>query len=61
MMLMNKLERYITGSTGIIHISNKGLKELAVPIPPLEKQKEIVSILDDAFASIGRKLILKET
>jgi len=49
-----QLERYITGATGIIHISNKGLKELKVPILEIEEQKEIVSILDDAFASIDK-------
>lgn len=50
----DQLDRYITGATGIIHISNKGLKNLKVPIPPLPEQKRIVSILDKAFAAIAK-------
>lgn len=47
-----QLERYITGATGIIHISNKGLKQLNVPKLELEEQEKIVSILDEAFEKI---------
>lgn len=50
----DQLDRYITGATGIIHISNKGLKNLKVPIPPLPEQQRIVSILDKAFAVIAK-------
>jgi type I restriction enzyme S subunit len=50
----DQLEGYINGSTGIIHISNTGLKNLEIPILPLSEQKSIVSILDDAFESIER-------
>lgn len=50
----DQLDRYITGATGIIHISNKGLKNLKVPIPPLPEQQRIVSILDQAFAAIDK-------
>ena len=50
----DQLDRYITGATGIIHISNKGLKNLKVPLPPLSEQQRIVSILDQAFAAIDK-------
>lgn len=49
-----QLERYITGATGIIHISNKGLKELKVPIFDLSEQKQIVAILDKSFSAIDQ-------
>lgn len=50
----DQLDRYITGATGIIHISNSGLKKLRVPIPDLKEQQRIVSILDEAFAAIEK-------
>lgn len=50
----DQLDKYITGATGIIHISNTGLKKLKVPLPPLPEQQRIVSILDDAFAAIAK-------
>jgi type I restriction enzyme S subunit len=48
------LDRYITGATGIIHISNSGIKNLEIPIPPFPQQQRIVAILDDAFAKIEK-------
>ncbi|MEZ4799168.1 MAG: restriction endonuclease subunit S [Flavobacteriales bacterium] len=50
----DQLDRYITGATGIIHISNTGLKKLKIPLPPLPEQQRIVSILDEAFAAIAK-------
>ena len=53
-MAYQQLDRYITGATGIIHISNKGLKNLKVPLPSLSEQRGIVSVLDKAFAAIDK-------
>jgi type I restriction enzyme S subunit len=50
----DQLDRYITGATGIIHISNSGLKKLKIPLPPLSEQRRIVSILDSCFAAIDK-------
>jgi type I restriction enzyme, S subunit len=50
----DQLDRYITGATGIIHISNTGLKKLIVPLPTYPEQQRIVSILDEVFSAIKR-------
>jgi type I restriction enzyme S subunit len=50
----DQLDRYITGATGIIHISNSGIKNLKVPLPSIQEQQRIVSILDEAFAAIAK-------
>jgi type I restriction enzyme S subunit len=49
----DQLDRYITGATGIIHISNTGLKKLKVPLPTYQEQQRIVSILDECFAALA--------
>lgn len=49
----NYFERASTGAT-MPNISNKTLSKLVVPHPPLEKQKRIVAVLDEAFAAIDR-------
>jgi type I restriction enzyme, S subunit len=53
-MAYQQLDRYITGATGIIHLSNKGLKKLKVPLPSLDEQQNIIIILDKAFAAIDK-------
>ena len=50
----DQLDRYITGATGIIHISNTGLKKLKVPLPTYQEQQHIVSILDETFAALAK-------
>jgi restriction endonuclease S subunit len=50
----DQLDRYITGATGIIHISNSGIKNLKVPLPSIQEQQSIVSILDECFAAIDK-------
>ncbi|MEO5776679.1 MAG: restriction endonuclease subunit S [Flavobacterium sp.] len=50
----DQLDRYITGATGIIHISNTGLKKLKVPLPTFQEQQRIVVILDEVFAAIAK-------
>lgn len=49
-----QLEKYITGSTGIIHISNTGIKNLEIPFPPLEEQLKIVVKIDELFSEINK-------
>jgi type I restriction enzyme S subunit len=51
-MAYQQLDRYITGATGIIHISNKGLKNLKVPLTSFSEQQNIVKVLDKAFVAI---------
>lgn len=51
-----QLEQYITGATGIIHISNTGIKNLKIPIPPIGMQEKIVAKLDVAFEKIDRAI-----
>lgn len=55
-----QLERYITGTTGIIHISNTGIKNLEIPLPSLEEQEKIVAKLDAAFDKIDQVILLNE-
>ena len=53
-----QLMPYITGTTGIIHISNTGIKHLEVPFYTIEEQKEIVKKLDAAFEQISAVEVL---
>ncbi|GGD39038.1 restriction endonuclease subunit S [Sinisalibacter lacisalsi] len=41
-------------STGIRNLDFKSYKELAVPLPPLEEQRRIVAVLDEAFEGLAR-------
>lgn len=50
----DQLDKYITGATGIIHISNTGIKNLTIPLPSLEEQRQIVGVLDEAFLAIDK-------
>ena len=45
-----------TGTT-FIELSGKNLKEVDLPVPPLEEQKRIVSILDDVFEGIDNRTV----
>lgn len=49
---------YVTGTTGIIHISNTGLKNLEVPLVSIDEQKKIVAGLDAAFERISAAEVL---
>lgn len=44
---------YVSGMT-VPKLNQGNMKKIEIPTPPLEEQKEIVSILDDAFASIDK-------
>jgi len=48
-----ELASYATG-TNIMHLSNKKIQNIEVPIPPLPIQKQIVKILDKAFEKISK-------
>ena len=43
----------ITGFTTVKHLSSKTILDIKFPLPPLPKQKRIVGILDEAFATIA--------
>jgi type I restriction enzyme S subunit len=49
-----QLEGYINGATGIIHISNTGIKNLEIPLPSITEQQHIVAVLDETFAAIAK-------
>lgn len=40
-------------STGIRNLDFKAFKAIEVPLPPLEEQRRIVAVLDEAFAAIA--------
>lgn len=49
------LSPYITGLT-VPKLNQQKLKTISFPLPPVSKQKEIVAILDKAFAGIGKAI-----
>ena len=46
-------ERMQSHSTGIRNLDFKAFKAIEVPLPPLEEQRWIVGVLDEAFAAIA--------
>ena len=48
----DSLRSHFTGS-GIQHLTGQALARLKIPLPPLEEQRRIVAVLDDAFAAIA--------
>lgn len=50
---LNDVNIRITGTTRS-RISRKNLGEISIPIPPLDEQQQIVSILDEAFVAIDQ-------
>jgi type I restriction enzyme S subunit len=46
------LKAHFTGS-GIQHFTGQALARLKIPLPPLEEQRRIVVVLDEAFAAIA--------
>ena len=44
----------------MLNLSNKALSNLEVFLPPLEEQKRIVAVLDQAFAALDRARALAE-
>jgi type I restriction enzyme S subunit len=43
----------VTGYTTVKHLSSKSILGIQMPVPPLEEQKRIVALLDDATARIS--------
>jgi type I restriction enzyme, S subunit len=52
--ILDELEKMKSGTTSVVGIYYKSLKNLQIPIPPLPEQKQIVAILDKAFAAIDQ-------
>ncbi len=44
----------VTGFTTVKHLSSKQILSIDFPIPPIDEQKRIVAILDEAFAAIDK-------
>lgn len=60
---INKFLREIedaTTFTTVKHLSSKKIKTIEFPLPPLEKQKRIVAMLDQAFAALDRARVNAE-
>jgi type I restriction enzyme S subunit len=52
--IINKLDKFKSGTTNVSAIYYKDLKNLEIPIPPLQEQQRIVAILDEAFSAIDK-------
>ncbi|OIR25291.1 restriction endonuclease subunit S [Bathymodiolus thermophilus thioautotrophic gill symbiont] len=55
-----ELASYANG-TNILHLSNKKIKKISIPIPSLSEQKHIVVILDKTFAEIAKAETIAKT
>lgn len=44
----------VTAFTTVKHLSAKSIKSINFPIPPLEEQRRIVAVLDEAFEGLAR-------
>jgi len=56
-LISDAYKKYISKLADGININNlksKDLKDFSIPIPPLSEQKQIVTILDQAFAAIDQ-------
>jgi type I restriction enzyme S subunit len=51
--LTGSLSEWFSG-TGIQHFTKAALSRFKVPLPPLEEQKRIVAVLDQAFVALDR-------
>lgn len=54
------LLRSVTKGATVHRLSTDTLKTLPIPLPPLEEQKRIVALLDQAFAALDRARALVE-
>ena len=52
--ILEDLEKMKSGTTSVVGIYYKSLKNLKIPIPPLSEQKQIVDILDQTFTAIDQ-------
>lgn len=53
------LKNHFTGS-GIQHFTGQALAKFPIPLPPLEEQRRIVAILDEAFEGLDRARVNAE-
>lgn len=51
--LLKKIEEK-TPYTTVKHLSSKTIKSIRLPLPPMDTQKRIVAVLDQAFAALDR-------
>lgn len=51
----------VTGFTTVKHLSSKQISSIKFPIPPLEEQKRIATILDESFEGIDNSITNTET
>jgi type I restriction enzyme S subunit len=56
---LRDIEQRCTGTTRK-RISRKSLGQISIPLPPLDEQKRIVAVLDQAFAALDRARALAE-
>jgi type I restriction enzyme S subunit len=52
-LCFSDLHKYVTGLT-VPKLNQERLRSITLPIPPLPEQQRIVSVLDEAFASIAQ-------
>jgi type I restriction enzyme S subunit len=52
--ILDELKKMKSGTTSVVGIYYKSLKNLEIPIPPIQEQKQIVALLDQAFAAIDQ-------
>ena len=50
-----------TSFTTVKHLSSKTIKSISFPVPPLEEQRQIVAVLDEAFKGLDRARAHAET
>ncbi|EPP8196202.1 restriction endonuclease subunit S [Campylobacter lari] len=55
----SNLEKYITGAT-VKKLNQQKLKQIEIPLPPLQEQERIVGILDESFAKIDESIKILE-
>ncbi|EHH9692477.1 restriction endonuclease subunit S [Campylobacter lari] len=55
----SNLEKYITGAT-VRKLNQQKLKQIEIPLPPLQEQERIVGILDESFAKIDESIKILE-
>lgn len=55
-LVIKELEAMKSGTTNVVGIYFKSLKNLKIPVPPLQEQQQIVQILDQAFKKIDQAI-----
>ncbi|EAI4428510.1 restriction endonuclease subunit S [Campylobacter lari] len=55
----SNLEKYITGAT-VKKLNQQKLKQIEIPLPPLQEQERIVGILDESFVKIDESVKILE-